>query len=114
MEIPERSCQHLIPRKPLLGNRFIATQLGVVEDVEEAEILKRFTGDFVFNPSVEDGGTEVKLSEPVPVLEAGTGFLMIHRSVMEDFMEKYPDFHYRPDHNRSEHFDGSRYIHGIL
>ena len=39
---------------------------------------------------------------------------MIHRSVMEDFMEKYPDFHYRPDHNRSEHFDGSRYIHAFF
>ena len=94
---------------------YAATQLGVVDDAEEGpEILKRFTGDFVFNPSVEDGGTEVKLSEPVPVLEAGTGFLLIHRSVMEKFQETYPDFHYRPDHNRSEHFDGSRYIHAFF
>ena len=33
---------------------------------------------------------------------------------MEDFQKSYPDFHYRPDHNRSEHFDGSRYIHAFF
>ena len=92
-----------------------ATQLGVVEDNKgNADVLKRFTGDFVFNPSVEDGGSEVKLSEPVPVLEAGTGFLLIHRSVFEEYEVAYPKFKYRPDHNRSEHFDGSRYIHAYF
>jgi len=94
---------------------YAATQLGVIDDNGgNPDVLKRFTGDFVFNPSIEDGGSEVKLSEPVPVLEAGTGFLLIHRSVFDEFAEAYPRFKYRPDHNRSEHFDGSRYIHAYF
>ena len=93
---------------------YAATQLGVVDDNNgNPDILKRFTGDFVFNPSTEDGN-EVKLSEPVKVMEAGTGFLLIHRSVFEEFRTAYPRFKYRPDHNRSEHFDGSRYIHAYF
>tara|TARA_B100000287_G_scaffold314729_1_gene298250 strand:+ start:4829 stop:5947 length:1119 start_codon:yes stop_codon:yes gene_type:complete len=91
-----------------------ATKMGVVDDNQgNPDILKRFTGDFVFNPSTEEGN-EIKLSEPVPVMEAGTGFLLIHRSVFDEFKETWPKFQYRPDHNRSEHFDGSRMIHAYF
>ena len=47
-------------------------------------------------------------------MEVGTGFVMIRREVFEAFREEYPQFSYKPDHNRSEHFDGKRYIHAFF
>ena len=79
---------------------------------EDPTILEEFTGDFVFNPV--GGTTEIKVSDPVEVLEIGTGFMLIAREVLERFRDAYPQFSYKPDHNRSEHFDGSRYIHAFF
>lgn len=70
--------------------------------------LERFVGDYVFNPS--HGTTEIRIDEPVQVLEGGTGFMMIQRSAFEKFAEMYPDYSYRPDHVRTKHFDGTREI----
>jgi len=39
---------------------------------------------------------------------------MIMREVFEKFRDEYPQFSYKPDHNRSEHFDGTRYIHAFF
>ena len=75
-------------------------------------LLEKFTGDFVFNPV---GGTStISLSEPVEALEIGTGFMMVQREVFEKFAKAYPKFRYKPDPNRSDHFDGSRYIHAFF
>lgn len=79
---------------------------------EDPTVLEKFTGDFVFNPTV--GTTQIKIDEPTEVLEVGTGFVMIAREVFEAFREEYPQFSYKPDHNRSEHFDGKRYIHAFF
>ncbi len=79
------------------------------DDINE---LEKFTGDFVFNPL--SGTEEIRIDEPLQVLEVGTGFMMIKRSVFEKFREEYPQFNYKPDHNRSEHFDGTRYIHAFF
>ena len=79
---------------------------------EKPDALEEYTGDFVFNPVA--GTSEIKITEPVEVLEIGTGFMLIERSVFEKFREAYPQFSYKPDHNRSEHFDGSRYIHAFF
>jgi len=70
--------------------------------------LTDFAGDFVFNPV--PGTTEMKLDQPVEVLEIGTGFMMVERSVFTRFAEAYPQYWYNPDHNRSASFDGSRKI----
>ena len=75
-------------------------------------LLEEFTGDFVFNPVA--GTQEIKVSEPVEVLEIGTGFMLVAREVFEKFRDAYPQFSYKPDHNRSEHFDGKRYIHAFF
>ena len=74
--------------------------------------LEKYTGDFVFNPT--GGNSRISLVEPVDVLETGTGFMMIHRSVFEKFKETYPKYSYKPDHNRTEHFKGDRYIHAYF
>ena len=79
---------------------------------EDPTVLEKFTGDFVFNPVA--GTTQIKIDQPTEVLEVGTGFVMIAREVFEKFRDEYPQFSYKPDHNRSEHFDGKRYIHAFF
>jgi len=70
--------------------------------------LEKYVGDYVFNPV--GGASSIPLGEPVEVLEAGTGFMMIRRQTFEKFAAAYPEQLYTPDHVRTEHFDGSRQI----
>ena len=79
---------------------------------KDPEELSKFVGDFVFNPV--QGTQELKINEPVNVLEIGTGFMMVQRPVFDKWREAYPQFHYKPDHNRSEQFKGDRYIHAYF
>jgi hypothetical protein len=74
--------------------------------------LEQYVGDFVFNPAM--GATEIRINEPVEVLESGTGFMMIQRPALEKYRDAYPEFEYMPDHNRSVHFDGKRMIHAFF
>ena len=71
--------------------------------------LEKFVGDYVFNPT--EGQSEIRINEPVKVLEGGTGFMMIARSAFEKFNKAYPEYSYLPDHIRTKHFDGTREIH---
>lgn len=79
--------------------------------MEPAE-LEHLTGHFVFNPV--PGTTQFKITEPLEVLEIGTGFMMIKREVFEKFEKEYPQLKYRPDHIGQANFDGSRYIHAFF
>tara|TARA_Y100000996_G_scaffold384443_1_gene341146 strand:+ start:337 stop:1386 length:1050 start_codon:yes stop_codon:yes gene_type:complete len=99
------------PKKCIAWERIAAAvKHGYAE--EEPGALEQFVGDFVFNPA--QGQSEINVGEPVEVLEGGTGFMMIQRSAFEKWKEAYPEYEYRPDHNRSEHFDGSRMIHAYF
>lgn len=69
--------------------------------------LENFVGDYVFNPVA---GKSFKVSEPVEIREGGTGFMMITREALEKYAEAYPELRYIPDHNRTEHFDGTKEI----
>ena len=75
---------------------------------EDPSILERYVGDYVFNPRAHT--TEIPLNQPVEVMEAGTGFMMIPRKTLEKYRDAYSEMHYKPDHVRTEHFDGSREI----
>ena len=70
--------------------------------------LEKYVGDYVFNP--KGGQNQIPINEPVEVLEIGTGFMMVRKAAMEKFATSYPQYMYRPDHVRTEHFDGSREI----
>ncbi len=74
--------------------------------------LDGVTGDFVFNPV--PGTTSFKISEPVEVMEIGTGFMMVKREVFDKYAEEFPHLHYKPDHVGQANFDGSRYIHAYF
>ncbi len=75
---------------------------------KDANELEKFVGDYVFNP--KSGAQAIPLGEPVEVLEAGTGFMMVRKETFKKFNEKFPQYSYRPDHIRTEHFDGTREI----
>lgn len=88
-------------------NVYDAAALGIVPR-NEAHKLADFAGDFVFN--AVPGQTEIALNKPAEVLEIGTGFMMVKREVFKAFSDKWPEYWYTPDHNRSNAFDGSRKI----
>jgi len=75
---------------------------------EDPNVLEKFVGDYVFNP--KNGTGSIPLGEPVEVLEIGTGFMMVTKQALKKFAESYPEFSYKPDHVRTEAFDGSREI----
>jgi hypothetical protein len=83
-----------------------AVDKGVAD--EDPNVLEKYVGDYVFNPA--GGRTEIPLGEPVEVLESGTGFMMIRKSALQKYADKYPELSYRPDHVRTAAFDGSREI----
>ncbi len=104
--------------KPIIGgpypkkciaweNVYDAVRLGLVKETERGRLVD-FAGDFVFN--AVPGTTEIQLNQPTEVLEIGTGFMLIERSVFTKFADTYPQYWYNPDHNRSAAFDGSRKI----
>jgi glycosyltransferase involved in cell wall biosynthesis len=87
-----------------------AVDKGVAD--EDPSVLEKFVGDYVFNPKVNTGS--IPLNRPVEVMEIGTGFMMIRRKTFEDYAKAYPDLFYKPDHVRTEHFDGSREIQAVF
>ncbi len=78
----------------------------------DAGTLDQITGDYVFNPV--PGTTSFKVTEPVEVMEIGTGFMMVKREVFQKYAEEYPHLHYKPDHVGQANFDGTRYIHAYF
>jgi len=75
---------------------------------EDPNRLEKYVGDYVFNPKTTQ--REIPLNQPVEVLEIGTGFMMVRRKTFEDYQKAFPHLWYKPDHVRTEHFDGTREI----
>lgn len=78
----------------------------------EAKELENLVGEYVFN--VVHGTQQFQVSEPLEVMEIGTGFMMVKREVFSKFKDAYPELQYKPDHVGQAHFDGSRYIHAYF
>ncbi len=74
--------------------------------------LENLVGEYVFN--VVKGTKTFSVTEPLEVMEIGTGYMMIKREVFEKMKEAYPMIHYKPDHVGQANFDGSRYIHAFF
>lgn len=80
-------------------------------DMEPKE-LETLVGEYVFN--VVKGTKSFQVTEPLEVMEIGTGFMMIKRVVFEKLAESFPNIRYKPDHAGQANFDGSRYIHAYF
>ena len=95
------------PKKTISWEKIkLAVDKGVADD--DPTVLDRYVGDYVFNP--KSGTRSIQIGEPCEVMELGTGFMMISKKALEKFAESYPEYSYKPDHVRTEAFDGSREI----
>jgi len=80
-------------------------------DMEPQE-LEKLVGQYVFN--VVKGTKSFSVTEPLEVMEIGTGFMMVKREVFDKMKDAYPNIHYKPDHVGQANFDGTRYIHAYF
>ncbi len=95
------------PKKTIAWEKiYDATKLGMVDS--NPMQLEQYVGDYVFN--VAPGTVEIRLDQPCQVLELGTGFMMVKKEVFPKFQAAYPELMFKPDHNRTVAFDGSREI----
>lgn len=74
--------------------------------------LENLVGEYVFN--VVKGTSQFSVTEPLEVMEIGTGFMLIKREVFSKLKESFPKIQYKPDHVGQANFDGSRYIHAYF
>jgi len=74
--------------------------------------LEQLVGEYVFN--VVRGTKQFSVTEPLEVMEIGTGFMMVKREVFERMEKEYPAIKYKPDHIGQANFDGTRYIHAYF
>jgi hypothetical protein len=78
----------------------------------EPRELEQLVGEYVFN--VVKGTKQFSVTEPLEVMEIGTGFMMVKREVFEKMEKEYPMIRYKPDHVGQANFDGTRYIHAYF
>lgn len=74
--------------------------------------LEALVGEYVFN--VVKGTKQFNVTEPLEVMEIGTGFMLVKREVFTKMAKAYPTIQYKPDHVGQANFDGSRYIHAYF
>ncbi len=74
--------------------------------------LETLVGEYVFN--VVKGTQQFQVTEPLEVMEIGTGHMMIKRQVFEKLNQAFPMIRYKPDHVGQANFDGTRYIHAYF
>jgi len=80
-------------------------------DLEPKE-LEQLVGEYVFN--VVKGTKQFQVTEPLEVMEIGTGYMMVKRHVFDKMKVEYPTIRYKPDHVGQANFDGTRYIHAYF
>ena len=98
------------PKKSMNWNN-IAHAARKHPDLDPKE-LEQLVGEYVFN--VVKGTSQFTVTEPLEVMEIGTGHMMVKRSVFEKMDVEYPSIKYKPDHVGQANFDGSRYIHAYF
>jgi hypothetical protein len=98
---PKKAIKWTSVKKAIVKNPNIATHE-----------LENVVGDFVFNPV--KGTAQFSVTEPIEVMEIGTGFMLVKRDVFTKLKETFPQLEYRPDHVGQANFDGSRMIHAYF
>jgi len=78
----------------------------------EPKELEQLVGEYVFN--VVKGTKQFQVTDPLEVMEIGTGFMLVKRDVFVRMEKEYPMIRYKPDHVGQANFDGSRYIHAYF
>ena len=100
----------LYPKKTIAWEKVLeAAKTGIYD--EHPVHLEKVAGDMVFNPDPEaypDG--EAPIHEPIIVKEGATGFMMVERSVFEEYGKAHPELWYTPDHIREGEFKAGEQI----
>ena len=95
------------PKKTIAWEKIkVAVEQGKAD--ENPFYLDYYSADFVFNPV--HNVKSFRLDEPIEVGEAGTGFMLIPRETFQRYEQAYPEYKYKPDHVRTQNFDGTRDI----
>tara|TARA_A100001201_G_scaffold50138_1_gene49962 strand:- start:302 stop:1198 length:897 start_codon:yes stop_codon:yes gene_type:complete len=100
----------LYPKKTIAWEKVLEAAKSGLYD-EHPVHLEKVAGDMVFNPDPEaypDG--RAPLMEPIKIKEGATGFMMIERSVFEEYGKAHPELWYTPDHIREGEFSPDRQI----
>jgi hypothetical protein len=89
------------PKKQINWNNIDAAHKNNL--IKTLEDYEKYSGNYVLNFNNANNSTQIKfnLSEPVKILDAGTGFMMIKRSVFDKFANAYPEQTYT-DHDTKE------------
>ena len=74
--------------------------------------LANLVGEYVFN--VVKGTKQFTVTDPLEVMEIGTGYMLVKREVFNQMEKEYPMIRYKPDHVGQANFDGTRYIHAYF
>ena len=78
----------IYPKKEI---NWVSVRAAIKNGVPDAE-LKYYTGSFVVNLANGAGQVTVRVDEPVEIMNAGTGFLLIKRQVFEDLKPITPTY----------------------
>ena len=107
---PLRIFTGLYPKKTIAWEKvMMAAKSGMYDD--DPARLSLIAGDMVFNPDHKAyPNGQAPVFEPVKVREAGTGFMIIERSVFEEYEKAYPEYKYTPDHLREGEFEQGEQI----
>jgi hypothetical protein len=98
------------PKKSINWNN-VASAARAHPGIEPKE-LEQLVGEYVFN--VVKGTKQFTVTDPLEVMEIGTGYMMVKREVFEKMEKEYPMIRYKPDHVGQANFDGTRYIHAYF
>ena len=98
------------PKKSINWNN-VASAARAHPDIEPKQ-LENLVGEYVFN--VVKGTKQFTVTEPLEVMEIGTGYMMVKREVFDKMEKEYPMIRYKPDHVGQANFDGTRYIHAYF
>jgi hypothetical protein len=98
------------PKKSINWNN-VASAARAHPDMEPRQ-LENLVGEYVFN--VVKGTKQFTVTDPLEVMEIGTGYMMVKRDVFNQMEKEYPMIRYKPDHVGQANFDGTRYIHAYF
>lgn len=91
------------PKKVIANEKLKqAVEKGLAD--ENPDNLTKYYGDFVFNAV---SNKPIRIDQPAEVMESGTGFMMFRRETLLKVQQDNPNIGYKPDHARSDRFDGS-------
>jgi len=82
----------------------------VKSGIEDPAILEKLVGEYVFTPLKAD----TKMEKIIKVSEAGTGMMLIHRSVFAKMKEKFPENYYVSDDSRVQVSGERREMHAYF